>query len=88
MLNNNQSLKVDNPAVKTILDQALNAEGLSADKRFVLNLLASCGICVVPMTGFTSELEGFRMTLLETSADKRKVVLGTLREKIEEYLAS
>ncbi len=86
-LNRRQSLPVENRAAKEILDKAL-AAGVSPDKRFVLNLLAATGICVVPMTGFTSELPGFRMTLLEQDDSKRAWIFSTLREKIQEYLGS
>lgn len=85
MLNDKQSLRVDNPQAKKILEEALAAGGLSPDKRLALYLLAATGICVVPLTGFTSDLHGFRMTLLEPDDDKRAETLKTLREKIEEY---
>ena len=35
------------------------------DKRFVYYLLGAKGICVVPISSFCSELQGFRVTLLE-----------------------
>ena len=42
--------------------------GASPDKRFVYYLLASTGICVVPLSsGFNSSLQGFRFLLLEQS---------------------
>ncbi|MFP4562694.1 MAG: pyridoxal phosphate-dependent aminotransferase [Spirochaetia bacterium] len=58
------------------------------DKRFVYSLLASTGICVVPLTGFCSDLQGFRMTLLETDDTKRREILKTLTRAVREYLAS
>jgi alanine-synthesizing transaminase len=86
-LNQRQSLPVENRGAKEILEQALSA-GVTPDKRLVLHLLAATGICVVPMTGFTSLLPGFRMTLLEPNDSNRAWVFSTLREKIGEYLAS
>ena len=88
LLNNRQSLKVDNPQVREVLVEALEQENLSPDKRLVLHLLAATGICLVPMTGFSTDLQGFRMTLLESDDSKRAWILSTLREKIEEYLGS
>ncbi len=88
VLNERQSLPVENRAAKQILDQALAEGTVAPDKRFVLYLLAATGICVVPMSGFTSELPGFRMTLLEPDDSKRAWVFSTLREKIQEYLGS
>jgi len=87
-LNARQSLPVENRAAGEILDQALAGGRVTPDKRFVLYLLASTGICVVPMSGFTSELPGFRMTLLEQDDSKRAWIFSTLREKIKEYLGS
>ena len=86
VLNDRQSLPVENRQAKKILEEALAAGKLSPDKRLALYLLAAAGICVVPLTGFTSSLHGFRMTLLEQDDDKRAKTLKTLREKIEEYI--
>ncbi|MEA2063554.1 MAG: aminotransferase class I/II-fold pyridoxal phosphate-dependent enzyme, partial [Gemmatimonadota bacterium] len=88
VLNDHQSLPVENSAAREILEQALAEGNVTPDKRLVLYLLASTGICVVPMTGFTSELPGFRMTLLEQDAEKREWILSTLREEIKKYLGS
>jgi alanine-synthesizing transaminase len=87
-LNDSQSLPVENKRAKAILDEALAGGNVSPDKRLVLYLLAATGICVVPMSGFTSSLPGFRMTLLEPDNDKRAWIFQTLREKIAEYLHS
>ncbi|HUU28508.1 MAG TPA: pyridoxal phosphate-dependent aminotransferase [archaeon] len=87
MLNECQSLPVENAGAKAILDEIL-AGGVSPDKRLVLYLLAATGICLVPMTGFTSTLPGFRLTLLEQDDNKRAWIFSTLREKIEKYLVS
>lgn len=57
-----------NPEAQKLLDEALAdiPEG-SFDKRFCHQLLASTGICTVPLTtGFNSGVHGFRMTLLES----------------------
>ena len=87
-LNDRQSLPVENRAAKQILDQVLADGKVTPDKRFVLYLLASTGICVVPMTGFTSKLPGFRTTLLEPDDSRRAWIFSTLREKIQQYLGS
>ena len=61
-------------------------EGLN--KRFVYYLLATTGICVVPLTGFNCSLEGFRITLLESDDRKFDEIFHTVRDKISEYLKS
>jgi aspartate/methionine/tyrosine aminotransferase len=60
---------------------------MAADKRFVYWLLASTGICVVPLSGFASDLPGFRFTLLEHDDAKRAWVYRTLAESVGRYLA-
>ncbi|WP_304221350.1 pyridoxal phosphate-dependent aminotransferase [Gracilinema caldarium] len=63
-------------------------KNVAPDKRFVYWLLAATGICVVPLSGFVSELPGFRFTLLEQDKKKRTWIYKTLAEKAEEYLGS
>lgn len=71
-----------NPAAQTLLDAALAkiAPG-SFDKRFCHQLLASTGICVVPLsTGFNSSVPGFRMTLLESDDEVFTRTLQRIKE--------
>jgi aspartate/methionine/tyrosine aminotransferase len=60
---------------------------VAPDKRFVYWLLAATGICVVPLSGFASELPGFRFTLLEHDDEKRRWIYKTLGESVRKYLA-
>jgi aspartate/methionine/tyrosine aminotransferase len=60
--------------------------GLKPDKQFVYWLLASTGICVVPLSGFSSDLPGFRFTLLEYDDVKRKWIFNTMGEAVRAYL--
>ncbi len=57
-----------NPEAQKLLDAALSTiEPAQFDKRFCHKLLATTGICTVPLsTGFNSHVQGFRMTLLES----------------------
>lgn len=57
------TLPIENVAVRERTEQAV--KGVPVDKRFVYYLLASTGICVVPLSGFNTDILGFRMTLLE-----------------------
>ena len=55
----------------------------------MLHLLASTGICVVPLsTGFNSDLQGFRFTLLEADEGKFETLLFDLAAALRTYLAS
>ncbi|BAI80101.1 aspartate transaminase [Deferribacter desulfuricans SSM1] len=87
VLNNKQTLPISNPSVKDYVEKITN-EPIENDKRFVYYLLASTGICVVPLTSFFTPLPGFRMTLLEKDVDKFEHTVKTLAEKIVEYVES
>jgi alanine-synthesizing transaminase len=59
------------------------------DKCFVYHLLASRGICVVPLSsGFNSDLLGFRITLLEPDTVRFKNTMNEIAEAAKEYMGS
>ncbi len=60
----------------------------SLDKRFVYYLLASTGICVVPLSsGFNSSLQGFRFLLLEQDMERFKKTINTLAQSVKDYIS-
>jgi alanine-synthesizing transaminase len=86
LLNAKQTLPVEDPELRVIVER--QAAGAALDARFVYYLLASTGICVVPLSGFCSPHPGFRFTLLETDDIKRRWTLETLARSITQYLNS
>ncbi len=86
VLNGSQRLPIENKNVMNFIQPYMAS--VPPDKRFVYSLLASTGVCVVPLTGFCSDLPGFRMTLLETDPEKRAWIAQTVRNSIEEYIES
>ncbi len=87
VLNDKQTLKIKNDKVRKFVEEK-TANGISPDKRFVYYLMGATGICVVPLSGFNCNLQGFRATLLESDDVKFQWIFETLAEKIEEYLRS
>ena len=88
VLTENQTLPYASGEVEKIMLPLLTAE-IPLDKRFVYYLLASKGICVVPLTsGFNSTFNGFRFTVLEQDTEKFKSMIATLKEAITAYIAS
>lgn len=85
-LNHSNRLTIANPRLRDIVEQ--QSKGAAPDARFVYHLLASTGICVVPLTGFYTPRPGFRFTLLETDDSKRGWIFRTLAEALVEYLES
>lgn len=59
------TLESRNDAVRAYVDKLLGDPSLRTDKRFAYELLGAEGVCVVPLSGFSSPIDGFRMTLLE-----------------------
>lgn len=88
VLNNRQSLPIANDEVRNLVESLVNQPGVSPDKRFVYYTLAATGICTVPLSSFATDLQGFRVTLLERDPAETERIYRTLAEKIREYLAS
>jgi aspartate/methionine/tyrosine aminotransferase len=84
VLNNTQSLEIKDEKIKKYVEGI--TKDAHPDKRFVYYLMATTGICVVPLSGFNSDLYGFRMTLLEPDEKVFKENLKTIAEKIGDYI--
>lgn len=85
-LNGGNLLPIAGARLREIVEQ--KAAGAAPDARFVYHLLASTGICVVPLSGFCSPHPGFRFTLLEADDAKRAWMLRTLAAALTEYVES
>ena len=83
-----QKIEIKNKILQNLVETEWIEEGMPNDKRFVYYLLASKGICTVPISSFASDLQGFRVTLLEEDEALLHETFTTLRDAIEEYLAS
>jgi len=88
LLTSRQSLPIENAEVRELVESLVNAPGVSPDKRFVYYILASTGICIVPLSSFNTPLQGFRVTLLEKDEAECLRIYRTLAGKIAEYLKS
>lgn len=89
-----QKLKIANAQVSSLVDGWVNntdgtpRKDIALDKRFVYYLLGAKGVCVVPISSFCSELQGFRVTLLEEDEDTLVKTFTAIRDGIVEYLQS
>jgi alanine-synthesizing transaminase len=88
LLNNRQTLPIANREVKDLVESLVDLPDVAPDKRFVYHILAHTGICIVPLSSFSTSLQGFRVTLLEKDENEFRKVFQTLAVKIGEYLAS
>jgi aspartate/methionine/tyrosine aminotransferase len=87
LLNARQSLPLVNVEAQALIEPIVNAPGVALDKRFVYYLLAHTGICVVPLSSFATELQGFRVTLLERDEAECRRIYKTLAAALAQYLA-
>ena len=88
LLNNTQTLAIDNTEVRELVEGLINQPGCETDKRFVYYLLASTGICVVPISSFCTEERGFRITLLELDEKEFSQIFITIANAVTTYLRS
>ncbi|WP_017981049.1 pyridoxal phosphate-dependent aminotransferase [Methanocaldococcus villosus] len=82
----NNMIEIKNERLKNYIDKLVKNNPI--DKKFVYYLLASTGICVVPLTSFCTNLNGFRITLLEKDDNKFDWIFNTVAEKLEEFLST
>lgn len=87
-LNAHQTLPIANAEVRALVEGLVSKPGVALDKRFVYYLLASTGICVVPLSSFGTSLQGFRSTLLEPNDDELRRIFTTIATSISSYFAS
>jgi alanine-synthesizing transaminase len=85
LLNDNQFLPLD-PRALEIIKPSLR--GASPDKRLALYILASTGICLVPLSSFHTSHQGFRITLLEPNDPQFYKICSDLRKALLRYLKS
>jgi aspartate/methionine/tyrosine aminotransferase len=87
-LNNRQTLPIEIPEVRELVENLVNQPGVSPDKRFVYYLLAATGICVVPLSSFFTPEQGFRITLLERDEATFTRIFEEIAANITRYLDS
>ncbi len=82
-----QKMKIADARIKALVEE-WTAQEMPYDKRFVYYLLGAKGVCVVPISSFCSELQGFRVTLLEENEESLIKTFTAIRDGIVEYLSS
>jgi alanine-synthesizing transaminase len=87
VLKPNQKLEIKHIKIKKKVEE-WTAQEMPLDKRFVYYLLGAKGVCVVPISSFCSDLQGFRVTLLEEDEAILVQTFTSIRDGIIEYLAS
>jgi aspartate/methionine/tyrosine aminotransferase len=78
-------LTTANADVRDYLDKLQGDPSLRVDKRFAYELMGAEGVCLVPLSGFSSPVDGFRMTLLEEDAALFEETCRRIRRGAEAY---
>ena len=84
-LDDSMHLHIENEEARALIER-LCPPGTPPDKRFVYQLLAAYGICVVPLTSFVCDLPGFRATTLEQDRDRFVHIFKTIAHATQEFL--
>ena len=82
-----QKMKIEDASIRDLVENWVS-QRIPLDKRFVYYLLGAKGVCVVPISSFCSELQGFRVTLLEEDEESLVKTFSAIRDGIVEYMAS
>ena len=80
----NKNLTTENPQTDQLFAE-WTEKPMPEDKRFVYYLLASQGVCVVPLSSFHSDLSGFRITLLEENKELLEQIFEKIKMAIKVY---
>ena len=84
-----QTLPIADEKIRALTEQKVATMAPhELDKRFAYYLMAAYGLCIVPLSGFNTDLYGFRMTLLEEDPKVFEKTLSILQKAIPEYLTS
>jgi aspartate/methionine/tyrosine aminotransferase len=74
-------------ASRLFIDKLLSEKQVAEDFQFSYELMASEGVCVVPLSGFGSNLNGFRMTLLQEDDEVFTNTLEKIGNAVSAYYA-
>jgi len=88
LLNHRQILPIADASVRKTVEGLVTGPNIAPDKRFVYYLLASTGVCVVPLSSFATDLQGFRITLLEKNEEEFTKIFKTIAASIKHYIES
>ncbi len=86
-LTDHMSLRIEDRNVEQVIQQRCQS-GITPDRKFAYELLGAKNLCVVPLSGFMSSLQGFRATLLERDDATFEYAFRTMVEAVEEFVGS
>ena len=85
---NTRKLQAQTKEVRLLLDDLEAKNSLRRDKLFAWELMGAEGVCIVPLSGFSSPVDGFRMTLLEEDPARFEDACRRIRRGAEAFFRS
>ncbi len=82
---NHRKLPSATKEVRLFLDELEAKNALRRDKLFAWELMGAEGVCIVPLSGFASPFDGFRMTLLEEDPARFEDACRRIRRGAEAF---
>lgn len=86
-LNDHMSLRIEDARVEGFV-RSRCAPGMQPDRKFCYELLGAKNVCVVPLTSFMCQLQGFRSTILEEDEATFERVYRILADSVKEFVES
>jgi aspartate/methionine/tyrosine aminotransferase len=86
-LKEHMGLKIPDARVEGYV-KYLTPPGVKADRKFCYQLLGSRNLCVVPLSSFVTEQQGFRSTLLEEDDATFERTYRALADAVKEFIES
>ena len=78
-------LSAKTKTIRLYIDDLLASNEVAPDFQFTYEMMGAEGVCVVPLSGFGSTLDGFRMTLLQENDDVFTETLQRIGKAVTEY---
>jgi alanine-synthesizing transaminase len=82
---NVRKLQAHTKEARLFLDDLESKNSLRKDKLFAWELMGAEGVCIVPLSGFSSPVDGFRMTLLEEDGARFEDACRRIRRGAEAF---
>jgi len=83
-INKNKEIELENKELEKIIKWKIDSK-TRFDEKFCYYLLAETWVCVVPLSWFNSDIDWFRMTLLEEDEEKFIKICNYIKDFAEKY---
>ena len=83
-IDKNKEINISDKELEQLVNEKID-KNTRFDEKFCYNLLAETWVCVVPLSWFNSDYDGFRMTLLEEDEEKFVKIVNLIKDFAKRY---